>query len=801
MGIKMTARELIPLGETSPRPVFWFLTALGQLLLVSWGLCSAVVSGFSLNVEFGALYPGVLALCLIAALFFCGERLNGCRIYIMMGFIVIYAVILFFTQRQFLTGAMQLGNAVLRCMNKRYESNLDIMSVGGDLGTLTIFLLEVFAFVVFCLGGAIVYRPDAIWITWLLFPVIALVLLAGGSPSVLSLFLLLFGILSVLAAARSVRKKRLWGEKGSSRFNQNLICYENIQKKTALLFCGVGVFLSVPGFYVVRPGLNLQLAKAERVTAKAEGKLMEAMLDILPKVSAGRLNLRVETAGGGVSDGALGDTGGYALSGVEDLKLTCSYQPEETIYLKGFVGGEYTPDRWLEPIGENFDDAAANWRTEDNARLYVQNLPFLRRLYIENDADTGTPQIQEITVERINANSNYTYYPYYSFLNEYYQVQDGDGYVSGQNEQEDIFSFYPRKVFREAIEAWNDDNDKRSVLDRVENSYAAYAKSHYLSVPEGFGDLQKQCDEQKLKRGDVDKIREYIQSFLADGYEFDLDVPKLPAGKDFVKYFLYESKTGYSTHYASAAVIMFRMFGIPARYVVGYAAPQNLFTSQPDGTYTAVLQDDNSHAWAEIYINGVGWTPAEMTPGALGLSEDVEYQGDMAANQGDPADETEADAAKAEQEMEAENGIVSDILEKWFNGNLESVIHTLAVLLISGALTAKIILIVRKRQRDYGLNKKVAAQRRIADIFSAYYQAMVKKGMSSDIESTSDAFASQTEAWNPSLSREEFGQMMELVLESCYGFRERTEQEVVLMRRIYKKLKKDLRKVKVKRKS
>lgn len=790
-GISMTGRELIPRGEVFPHPIFWFLAALGQLLLAAWGLSSAAVSGLSLNINFWILYPGIFTLCLAATLFFFGERLNGYRLYIMMGLILIYAVILFFTQGQFLTGAMQVGNAVLRCMNQHYQSNLDIAAVGGNSVTLTIFLLEISAFAVFCLGGAIVYRPDSLWITWLLFPVVALILLAGGSPSVLSLFLLLFSVISVLVSARSVRKKRLWGEKGDSRFKRNLICHENIQKKTALLICIAGIFLSVLGFYVVRPGLNLQLTKAERVTAKVEGKLMEAMIDILPKISAGQLNLRVETAGGGVSDGALGDTGGYALSGIEDLKLICSYKPSETIYLKGFVGGEYAGDRWLEPDGDSFDSAAANWRTEDDARLYISNLPFLRRLYIENDADTGTSQMQEITVERINANSNYTYYPYYAFLNDYYLIQNGDGYVGGQSEQDDVFSFYPRQVFREAVEIWNADEDKKSVLDRVESSYAAYVKNHYLAVPEGLEELETQCEEQKLEKDEVDKITVYIQNFLSEGFEFSLDIPELPEGEDFVRYFLYESKTGYSTHYASTAVLMFRMFGVPARYVVGYAAPQNLFTAQTDGTYTAVLQDDNSHAWAEIYITGVGWTPVETTPGALGMAEDVAYQSDTVVNKGNPVDETEEEADAEEQAKEP--GVAEKLLNKWFDGNLESIIHLLTALIVTSLIAIRITFFIRKRRRDYGLNTNIPESRRIEDIFCAYYQALVKKGMLQEVESTSEEFARQVKEWNTSLPQEEFDWMLEVVLESCYGFRDRTETEVIRMREIYKMLRKDLR--------
>lgn len=70
--------------------------------------------------------------------------------------------------------------------------------------------------------------------------------------------------------------------------------------------------------------------------------------------------------------------------------------------------------------------------------------------------------------------------------------------------------------------------------------------------------------------------------------------------------------------FASAAVVMFRMFGLPARYVVGYAAPQSLFTQQEDGSWHAILQDDNAHAWAEVYISGQGWSPHGDDPRRAG---------------------------------------------------------------------------------------------------------------------------------------------------------------------------------------
>ena len=39
---------------------------------------------------------------------------------------------------------------------------------------------------------------------------------------------------------------------------------------------------------------------------------------------------------------------------------------------------------------------------------------------------------------------------------------------------------------------------------------------------------------------------------------------------DFTENFISRSKIGHSVHYATAAALMFRYYGIPSRYVEGY---------------------------------------------------------------------------------------------------------------------------------------------------------------------------------------------------------------------------------------
>ena len=54
---------------------------------------------------------------------------------------------------------------------------------------------------------------------------------------------------------------------------------------------------------------------------------------------------------------------------------------------------------------------------------------------------------------------------------------------------------------------------------------------------------------------------------------------------------------------------MYRALGIPARYASGYRV-----TVADDSMVTDVT-DQDTHAWAEVYLSGLGWIPVETTPG------------------------------------------------------------------------------------------------------------------------------------------------------------------------------------------
>ena len=77
---------------------------------------------------------------------------------------------------------------------------------------------------------------------------------------------------------------------------------------------------------------------------------------------------------------------------------------------------------------------------------------------------------------------------------------------------------------------------------------------------------------------------------------------------DPVSNFILQKKSAHCEYFASATVILLRAAGVPARYVTGYMAHE----SNGDGT---VVRQRDAHAWAEAWIDGVGWVSVDATPG------------------------------------------------------------------------------------------------------------------------------------------------------------------------------------------
>lgn len=139
-----------------------------------------------------------------------------------------------------------------------------------------------------------------------------------------------------------------------------------------------------------------------------------------------------------------------------------------------------------------------------------------------------------------------------------------------------------------------------------QEKYSRYVYEEYLQIPESTKQALLAWAEQHGIQADSETLVEDIQFAITHAAAYNLNAEKYPANVDVVVYFLTEAKEGVCQHFASAATLMYRAFGIPARYTVG-------FMDTVKNGETTDLTSFDAHAWVEIYIDGLGWVPMEVT--------------------------------------------------------------------------------------------------------------------------------------------------------------------------------------------
>jgi transglutaminase-like putative cysteine protease len=105
---------------------------------------------------------------------------------------------------------------------------------------------------------------------------------------------------------------------------------------------------------------------------------------------------------------------------------------------------------------------------------------------------------------------------------------------------------------------------------------------------------------------DREVVEMALSHFRNEPFVYTLEPPLLP--DDPIDGFLFETRRGFCEHYATSFTVLMRLAGIPARVVTGYQGGQ----LNPFGDYLIVRQSD-AHAWAEVWLPGVGWTRVDPT--------------------------------------------------------------------------------------------------------------------------------------------------------------------------------------------
>ncbi|WP_457569017.1 transglutaminase family protein [Desulfurobacterium sp.] len=145
-----------------------------------------------------------------------------------------------------------------------------------------------------------------------------------------------------------------------------------------------------------------------------------------------------------------------------------------------------------------------------------------------------------------------------------------------------------------------------SVLtDVIKEKLSKRERSFYLRLPE----MPEVKNFVRKLFGNVSKadMPEALLVFFRRNFSYTLE--DLPSS---VKDFLLKDHRGSCEYFASAAAIIFRMKGIPARLVGGFYGGEY----NPYGGYY-IVRDRNAHVWVEYYENG-SWHRFEPTFGEVG---------------------------------------------------------------------------------------------------------------------------------------------------------------------------------------
>lgn len=150
----------------------------------------------------------------------------------------------------------------------------------------------------------------------------------------------------------------------------------------------------------------------------------------------------------------------------------------------------------------------------------------------------------------------------------------------------------------------------RMQLDETSTGSPQEIKSQFLKLPPSLPTRVIELAG-KVTSGAVTNYEKaiLIQKYLRENYTYSLSVSEPPEGRDVVDHFLFNSRQGFCSYFASAMVVLLRSSGVPSRVVSGYArgefdAEINAFRVTPS----------DAHAWVEIYFPEYGWVEFEPTP-------------------------------------------------------------------------------------------------------------------------------------------------------------------------------------------
>lgn len=491
-------------------------------------------------------------------------------------------------------------------------------------------------------------------------------------------------------------------------------------------------------------------------------------------------------AKGGVGNGKVGNAGEFLQEDTGQLIVRTTQKPPGKIYLQGYIGSEYKNNRWNLPNERQFQKMQ---QEKDESAAAIKNRLYERLgMFLEEDV---------LQIENIGANQKYKYVPYGSFFEESDSIV-ADAYVEGREKSYEV-SYYPANM-EQLLQIYQDGDGDDEVYD-------SYVKEENLTVPEQIREAFAEEVDTKISDSTPYQMVQEIAAVLKKQAVYSLKPGRTPSGRDVAEYFYFENRKGYCEHFATTAALMLRMKGIPARYVAGYAVDEDDFYQNAEGMYEAVVTGESAHAWAEVYIEGVGWLPAETTPGysdiqssVQGNIEDTNPQPEPDMEDSNPQPEPSTNLEnESEQEPESEDGeeagnMASEPKKEAKNHSLPLHAGQLGIVLACSICVVILMIIVWNvrvvnRRRNW---KKKNAGKRVRDGFYEMFELLVLAKIVEKEEPLGDTFLEKLCTACPDIKHMQARQLFDTVYKVNFGNEKMQKEEYQNCINIYRAVQKSV---------
>lgn len=415
----------------------------------------------------------------------------------------------------------------------------------------------------------------------------------------------------------------------------------------------------------------------------------------------------------------------------EETALVVTMSRPTSMYLKGFTGslfdgrgwkdlGSSTYYRW-KPIGDVL---------EQEGFRGVGQLAQAAELTLGEEVEGDLVRVE---IKNLSADSRFAFVPYDLHDRGTLDNVSLKGSIDFHKSAPGRFKEYSFTAYGNQVERWTDvagsfyvkalgeDRDEAIEKYRInESQFNTFVYEYYTYISQGdralLGEFIGSPGDQSLGHLDYKKAINAIRTYLEDNFVYGEnlysssyyrekggvgdEISSVNALNEFLN-----SGIGYDIHYATLATLMFRYYGIPARYVEGYLiTPEDRERMTPldESMYQVSIPRSNAHAWTEIYIDGIGFVPLEVCPEYYGIMREADMQAGI-SNEALVMDYVENYGGKAREEKEE---------EKDYSGGNDAprYLAYIAILVASIPLLVFLILLL---QKTYRLCKAYLKRRRL----------------------------------------------------------------------------------------